>query len=276
MHYDLAEDDRQRPGRWGHQLPPDGRPADRRGTEPATPTPWSPPGAEAWMAATGDLGDVRLTVVRDQEYRQIFAEAWRVQRDWFYDPGMHGVDWAAVREKYARFLPWCGHRDDLRYLIGEMIAELNIGPHLCLRGRPAGRPHARRHRPARLRSRRRHEARALPHRAHPARLELARDGLVSPLAAPGVDVREGDYLLAIDGRAAHHGRQPVRLLVDRAGDVVELRPRRRPATRVDRDRGRADPAPRTRPALPHLGGGQPRPRCSRPPAAASATCTCPT
>src|SRR5690606_12193990 len=56
-----------------------------------------------------------------------FNEAWRIQRDWFYDPNLHGVDWEAVGAAYRKFVPYCGNRADLNYLIGEMIAELNIG-----------------------------------------------------------------------------------------------------------------------------------------------------
>jgi len=73
------------------------------------------------------LDDVRVKVDRGLEFMQIYNEAWRIQRDWFYDPGMHGYDWEAVGEKYRVFVPDCGTRGDLNYLIGEMIAELNAG-----------------------------------------------------------------------------------------------------------------------------------------------------
>lgn len=73
------------------------------------------------------LDDVHVTVDRSQEFPQLFNEAWRVQRDWFYDPNMHGVDWEAIGAKYRKFVPDCGNRSDLNYLIGEMIAELNAG-----------------------------------------------------------------------------------------------------------------------------------------------------
>ncbi|HHN74571.1 MAG TPA: hypothetical protein ENK10_05015, partial [Acidobacteria bacterium] len=74
-----------------------------------------------------DLESVRFQVDRRAEFEQIFDEAWRVQRDWFFDPGLHGVDWEAIGRKYRRFVSDCGNRADLNYLIGEMIGELNIG-----------------------------------------------------------------------------------------------------------------------------------------------------
>jgi len=61
------------------------------------------------------------------EWRQIFDEAWRLERDSFYVANMHGVDWPALRRRYGALLPSVAHRFDLTYLIGEMISELNIG-----------------------------------------------------------------------------------------------------------------------------------------------------
>jgi tricorn protease len=59
------------------------------------------------------------------EWKQIFNEAWMQFRDWFYDPNFHGVNWGAMKERYGRLLPYAAHRDDLNYLLGEMIAELS-------------------------------------------------------------------------------------------------------------------------------------------------------
>ncbi|HOX27037.1 MAG TPA: PDZ domain-containing protein [Candidatus Krumholzibacteria bacterium] len=187
-------------------------------------------GAEYTVGAVGDplkdgdavdLSDVRLEIVRDLEYRQIFDEAWRVQRDWFYDRGMHGEDWDAVRAKYAPLVAWCGHRDDLRYLIGEMIGELNIGHTYIFGGDYQGGP-----------------GRIgtgllgcdLELDAKAGRYRIARilpgwgwsESLVSPLTAPGVGVREGEYLLAVDGVDLAAGVNPYSALVDKAGNVVEL------------------------------------------------------
>jgi tricorn protease len=167
------------------------------------------------------LADVRLSVVRAEEYRQIFTEAWRIQRDWFYDAGMHGEDWQAVHDKYATLLPWCGHRDDLRYLIGEMIGELNIGHTYVFGGDDQGGP-------ARIDTGLLGCDLVLDEDADRYRITRILAGWpwhaagVSPLAAPGVGVREGDYLLAIDGVLLTGSVNPYSLLVDRAGDVVTL------------------------------------------------------
>ncbi|HOX56540.1 MAG TPA: PDZ domain-containing protein [Candidatus Paceibacterota bacterium] len=59
------------------------------------------------------------------EWRQIFTDAWRLQRDYFYDPGLHGVDWAGMRERYGRLLEDAVTRWDVNYVLGELIAELN-------------------------------------------------------------------------------------------------------------------------------------------------------
>ena len=61
------------------------------------------------------------------EWRQIFHDAWRLMRDFFYDPHMHGVDWAAVRAQYEAMLGDCASREELSYVIKEMISELNVG-----------------------------------------------------------------------------------------------------------------------------------------------------
>lgn len=61
------------------------------------------------------------------EWKQIFIDAWRIQRDFFYDPNMHGVDWKAMRDHYLPMLEDCVSREDVSFVIGEMIAELNVG-----------------------------------------------------------------------------------------------------------------------------------------------------
>lgn len=169
------------------------------------------------------LADVRIRVDRRAEFEQIFAEAWRIQRDWFYDPGMHGVDWRAVYDKYQPFVASCGNRADLNYLIGEMIGELNIGHTYVYGGDlPAAGRHVRvgllgadfetpegaaHHRIA-------HVIPGLNWHDNPAER--------SPLAAPGCGVRDGDYLISIDGIEVRSTDNVFARLEDAVGRVVEI------------------------------------------------------
>ena len=73
------------------------------------------------------LKGIEVRLDKHAEWNEIFNECWRQMRDFFYDPGMHGVDWRAVRKKYAALVPYVRHRYDLTYIIGEMIAELSCG-----------------------------------------------------------------------------------------------------------------------------------------------------
>jgi tricorn protease len=77
------------------------------------------------------IGDGKLNTTNMQmkvdprgEWRQMFDEAWRLERDFFYDPNMHGVDWDLMKERYGQLLPYVAHRADLNYILGEMIGEL--------------------------------------------------------------------------------------------------------------------------------------------------------
>lgn len=81
-----------------------------------------------------DLGDGKLAtesmemyVYPRKEWKQMYNEAWRLERDFFYDENMHGADWNAVKKKYALFLPHIGHRSELNWILGEMIGELVVG-----------------------------------------------------------------------------------------------------------------------------------------------------
>ncbi len=74
---------------------------------------------------TLDLSGLKMTIDPKKEWQQIYWEAWRMERDFYYEPNMHGRDWDAVGKKYAELLPYASCRDDVNHLIGEMIGELN-------------------------------------------------------------------------------------------------------------------------------------------------------
>jgi tricorn protease len=175
-----------------------------------------------------DLGGVRIKVDKQDEYLQIFNEAWRIQSDWFYDPGMHGVDWQAVGEKYRRFVPSCGNRSDLNYLIGEMIAELNIG-HTYVgggeygdRGKrvPVGLLGADFDQP---------EGAAYHRIAHIIPGTSWRSSERSPLRELGCDIRDGDYLISVEGEELRAQDNVYSVFEDTVGRTVSITTNRRPS-----------------------------------------------
>ncbi|NIP82218.1 MAG: hypothetical protein GWN79_21050, partial [Actinobacteria bacterium] len=72
-----------------------------------------------------DTSGMLATIDPRAEWRQLFADAWRLERDYFYDPDMHGVDWPAMRDRYGGLLEDAVTRWDVNFVIGELIAELN-------------------------------------------------------------------------------------------------------------------------------------------------------
>ena len=155
-----------------------------------------------------------------EEWAQIFDEVWRRFRDFFYVENMHGYDWPALREQYRPWLEHVAHRSDLNYLIGEMIAELNVG-HAYISGGDFEIPD----RPsvALLGAELELDAEAGRHRfARILEGHNAEDRYRSPLTEVGVDVSEGDYLLAIGGEDLAPDDNPYRLLRHRADGAVEL------------------------------------------------------
>ena len=133
---------------------------------------------------------------RRAEWRQIYFECWRQMRDFFFSPTMDGIDWKGMRDKYAALLPFVNHRNDLTYLLGELIGELNIG-HSYVGG--GERPDTPRIKLGLLGA---ELSRDPATRAY--RIERILPGenwdkkTRSPLTDIGVNVKPGDYILAIN------------------------------------------------------------------------------
>ena len=71
--------------------------------------------------------DLNIKLDRQAEWKQIFEEAWRYERDYFYDPGIHGRDWQLVYDRYAPLIPFVKHRHDLTYILDQVNGELSVG-----------------------------------------------------------------------------------------------------------------------------------------------------
>ena len=160
-------------------------------------TSWAVVGAEAPPKA-GD-GALRLSLGMslepEREWAQIFDEAWRIERDFFYDPNHHGADWNAVRARYRPLVPFIKHREDLTYIIDQVGGELAVG-HSFVGGGDYPTTDSSRI-----------GAMGADLVADGSRWRIARiltseswnPGLRAPLDAPGVKARVGDYLLEVNG-----------------------------------------------------------------------------
>jgi tricorn protease len=141
--------------------------------------------------------DVSLRMHLDPraEFAQIFHEGWRLQRDYLYVPNMHGANWPRLKEMYGTMLPFVNHRADLNYLLDNMGAEIAIGHSYVRGGAMPDVPQS----PGGLLG--------ADFVVEGNRYKIARiyDGeswnpeLRAPLAAPGINVAAGEYILAING-----------------------------------------------------------------------------
>ena len=172
------------------------------------------------------LDGLEMRVDRHAEWLQIYNECWRQMRDYFFSPTMNGVDWPAMRAKYAALLPFAQTRYDVTYVTGELIAELHnshtyvgdgdrpLAPRIAtgLLGAELSRdPASRAYRIDRI-----------------IRGENWQEETRSPLTEIGANVAEGDYILAVDGRRAGDLTNIYAALVGTAGRQVVLRVNSRP------------------------------------------------
>lgn len=171
-----------------------------------------------------DLAGLTLEVDPAAEWRQMYRELWRLARDWFYDPGHHGQDLGDLERHFAAYLPNVTRRADLNLLFREMLSYLSIS-HLVVAGGDVPPPDTKPERIGLLGAdfevdRGRYRIQRIYHSGHPS----SSNPLVrAPLDQPGVDVREGDYLLAVDGEDVRAERNLYSYLVGKAGKPVEIK-----------------------------------------------------
>jgi len=168
------------------------------------------------MLKTGAI-EVKIDPVA--EWPQIFHEAWRINRDYFYDPGMHGADWPAMKEKYAQFLSDLTTRNDLNRLIQWMCSELAVGHHRGGGGDDLVDPD-------------RVDGGLLgaDFSVENNRYRITRvfeglnwnPGLRSPLTEPGLNVKAGEYILGVNGRELYATENLFSRFENTAGKIVYL------------------------------------------------------
>jgi tricorn protease len=167
-----------------------------------------------------NLAGLRAEIDPPAEWKQIFNEVWRQERDYFFEASMNGVNWEAVRDKYAPLVPYAANRYDLTYIMGEVIGELS-NSHTYVGG--GDQPDL-----------------------HPVNVGLlgvdfeidSASGFYrfkkiyagenwnpqtrSPLTEPGVNVKERDYLLAVNGRPLRAPQNPYEFFVNTANETTAI------------------------------------------------------
>jgi len=145
-----------------------------------------------------NVAQLEMQVDPRAEWAQIFRETWRIQREYFYDPKMHGADWQAIYQKYLPMLSHVGHRTDLGYIIAMVGGELTVGHSYLL-----GEGDMPREDPVSV------GLLGADLAVENGRYRIKRiytgenwnPDLRAPLSAPGIQVEEGDYLLEVNGRS---------------------------------------------------------------------------
>ncbi|HVZ95706.1 MAG TPA: PDZ domain-containing protein [Chitinophagaceae bacterium] len=164
------------------------------------------------------IGEMQMVIHPMEEWKQILTDAWRIERDYFYDPSMHGVNWDEVKERYLKMLSGAGSRDELNYIIGEMLGELSSS-HTYKGGGD-------------LEKAKREDVGYLGVNYEPAGNFYKIKNIIkgaswdaeerSPLDMPGVTIKEGDYLLAVNGVPVTTDQEPYIAFQGLAGKTIEL------------------------------------------------------
>lgn len=166
-----------------------------------------------------NVDDIEVRIDPRAEWNQIFNEAWRINRDFFYAPNMHGVDWNTMKQKYAVFLPHLSTRGDLNRVIQWMCSELSVGHH---RGGGGDALYQPRTVPGGLLG--------ADYSVEGGRYRFKKvygglnwnPDLRSPLTEPGVNVKTGEYLLAVRGQDLRPPTNIYSLFENTAGKIIEI------------------------------------------------------
>ena len=176
------------------------------------------PAPDQKLEETVPLGEMQMTVIPAEEWKQIFNDVWRFERDYFYDPNMHGVDWEQMKTRYGALVDQANSRRDVNLIIGDLIAELNAS-HTYNSGGDleSGPSMAVGYLGANF---------TVENGAY--KIEKIIQGapwdveVRSPLLKPGIGIEEGDYILAINGQKVDTDKSIFAALQGLAGKTVQL------------------------------------------------------
>jgi tricorn protease len=167
-----------------------------------------------------NLDRMEMKLDRGEEWAQVFDEVWRRERDFFYAPNMHGVDWELMRTRYREMVPHVAHRTDLNYILGEMIGELCCSHTYIAGGEKTSIQVVK---TGLLGIDWKADAVSGFYqvgRIYPG--QNWKEDLRSPLTEPGVGVKEGEYIVAVDGKPLRYPTNPYSLFENKVGRTVVL------------------------------------------------------
>ncbi len=179
------------------------------------------------------ISGMEMKLDRHAEWEQIFNESWRQMRDFFYAPNMHGVDWEGERKRYEPLLKYVNHRADLTYVIGEMISELNAG-HAYVGG--GDMPAPKKIQTGLLGA----QLEKDPNSKYFKIKKILRGqnwekSVRSPLTEIGVNAKEGDYIISINGKLTNQMIDIYEPLVNTVGKQVKLKLNSKPEDKGSRE-----------------------------------------
>lgn len=164
------------------------------------------------------VADMQMMVNPMEEWKQILTDAWRMERDYFYDPNMHGVNWDSVRQQYSRMLTGATTREELNFILGDMIGELNAS-HTYQGGGDLEKESSQNVGYLGVDF----EAEGDYYKIKKIIQTAPWDAEVrSPLEMPGVNVKGGDYLLAVNGVPLTTGQEPFILFQGLSDKTIEI------------------------------------------------------
>jgi tricorn protease len=172
-----------------------------------------------------DLSGLQVKIDPREEWKQTYHEAWRIERDFYWDPAMTGHNWKLIGDRYATLLPWVAHRSDLNYLIGELIAELSTS-HTYVGG--GDRPKKPQVSVGLL---------GADFEADGGYYRIAKiypgenwsEATRSPFTEPGLKVKAGDYLIAVNGQDTKASQDVYSYFQNLAGKLVSLKINSKPS-----------------------------------------------
>lgn len=175
-----------------------------------------------------NFGGLEMKIDPQREWNQIYIDAWRIFRDYFYVDNLHGVDWQGMKDRYSALLPFVSHRADLDYILNEIVAETNTGHTYVDWG---DFENVKRINNGLLGAELTADETAGRYRITKVyKGENWNSSLRSPLTEQGVDVKEGDYLISIDGKDVTTAANPYLFLENKAGKTVEIKVGSKPSS----------------------------------------------